>query len=179
MSIITLDYFNSGIKNIPNLDAPEVSESVTESIEQYEEGYLIGVLGYPLYKVFMGELEMDVVPDRATNLLTGCEFEYNGALMRWCGFSNVTTYESPIADYVMANYVSDNSSATTGVGESLPKAVHSEIANCLPKVMQNWNRMVAKNKMLFIYLTANKETYPEYDGRIETGLFKPINYLGI
>ena len=179
MSIISLSYFDTGIKNIPNLDAPETSEAVTALIELYEPYYLQDVLGYPLYKVFMDEIAMEEVPERAANLLNGAEFTYNGALLKWSGFKDEATFESPIADYVMANYVSNNSNATTGVGEMLPKSVHADMANPLPKVMQNWNSMVRTNKLLLCFLDANSLVYPEFDGRIYAGMFKPINYFGI
>lgn len=179
MSVISLDYFNSGIRNIPNIDAPEIDEAVTSLIEEFEPKYLKGVLGYSLYKAFENERIQLIITDRTQQLLTGYEFTYCGELMRWDGFSNITTLESPIADYVMSNYVSNQSGLTGGVGEIRPKSEHADVIDPLPKVMQNWNSMVSKNAVLYAYLTSNKELYPEFDGRVDPVFFKPINYLGI
>lgn len=180
MSVISaIDYFNSGIRNIPNIDAPEINEAVTSLIEELEPKYLTGVLGYALYKAFEYERLQPVVTDRTTQLLTGAEFTYCGELMRWDGLTNTDTLESPIADYVMSNYVNNQSGLTGGVGEIKPKSEHADVIYPLPKVMQNWNNMVVKNAVLYAYLTSNKELYPEFDGRVDPVFFKPINYFGI
>lgn len=179
MSIITLDYFNTGSRNVPNIDAPYVAEYLQSTIDIYESRYLESVLGYPMCKAFLDDLTLDTIPERALNLLNGVEFEYGGHAVKWCGFSNETTFESPIADFVMANYISDNSSSTTGIGEAIPKAIHAATCHCLPRVMQNWNNMIKANLILYAYLKSNAELYPEFDGNIEAGMFKPINYLGI
>ena len=179
MSVISLDYFDVGIRNIPNLGSPEIDEAVTGLIEEFEPKYLKGVLGYSLYKAFENERMQLIITDRTQQLLTGYEFTYCGELMRWDGFTNIATLESPIADYVMSNYVSKQSGLTGGVGEIRPKSEHADVIDPLPKVMQNWNNMVAKNAVLYAYLTSNKELYPEFDGRVDPVFFKPINYLGI
>ena len=179
MSIINKDYFNTVLRNIPNTNAEYVQEYVQSVIDTYEPKYLQSVLGYKLYKAFIADLEIDPIPERATNLLTGCEFECNGVLLKWCGLKNTTTFYSPLADYVMVNYLNDNSSSTTGVGESIPQPDHGVVASTLPKIMQLWNNMRNDNKILYLFITQNCTVYPEFDYNVEAGMYKPINYLGI
>lgn len=179
MSIISASYFNGGSHNIPNIDAPEIEELMTSLIDEFEPKYLIGVLGYRLFKAFDAERQQEPIPERAEKLLTGDEFEWGGELLNWDGFSNETTFQSPIADYVMSYYVNDRSSISMGIGEGQPKSIHSDIVNPLPKIMHNWNNMIRKNAILFAYLRANATIYPEFDGCVDPVFFKPINYLGI
>lgn len=178
MPIITSLYFNSGVKNIPNISADAVAEGVDEAILIYEPEYLQKVLGYPLFAAFDTGRLAEEPEDRWVKLLSGSVFEYGGVQIKWQGFQNEITYQSPIADYVMAKWAADESSNNTGIGESISKGIHAESASALPRVVANWNRMYEKNCILAAFIRSSG-LYPEYDGNVDRDLFRPLNALGI
>jgi hypothetical protein len=180
MALITVDYFNDGVKNIPNIDKPSVTEMVTDMIARLELEYLQGVLGYALAKAFADGLAVEPEPEtRWIALRDGAEYLRDGRLLKWNGFVDAVTYRSPIANYVMANYVNEKSQITTGVGEASPKAEYSDKESPTMKYLANWNRMTADNLAVIDYVISSG-LYPEYDANaLSPRFFYPVNYLGI
>lgn len=174
MAIISVDYFSDSIKNVPASD----EETLQAAIDIYEPDYLRRVLGYPLAKAFSDGLLQVTVEARWMELLEGVEFNYHGSIMKWDGFEDETNFKSPIANYIMAKYTTDNASNNTGIGEAISKGVHSDQANPMPRVVANWNAMYDQNLILAAFISSSG-LYPEYDGRVDYQLFRPLNLLGI
>jgi hypothetical protein len=178
MSIISAAYFNDGIKNIPNIDKPSVSEMLTDLIAVSEKVYLTAVLGYPLYKAFIAGLAEVTPAAKWVALRDGKDFVYNGKTIRWNGFKDGTTFQSPIANYVMSRYLNDKSIVTSGAGETSSKFENANAESPLTKYVANWNEMVNANVVLYAYLTTSAD-YPEFDKNIDLSFFKLINMFGI
>lgn len=71
--------------------------------------------------------------------------------------------ESPIADYVYCHWLKYNATQTTGIGEKKSKAQNADDDSPVHKMVQAWNDMVNKTRLLFEFLEENAAAYPEYD----------------
>lgn len=178
MSIITVSYFNGTPNNIPNIDKTYVSEPLQTTIDTLEPVYLQKILGYELARDFIAGIEEVTPLEKWTNLLNGVEFSNDGILSKWTGFEDATTFNSPIADYVMFNYTRRNASLNSGIGEIKAKNINAETVSPITRIGEVWNSMVDKNILLYNFLISSSD-YPEYNNQSALELFKRFSIFGI
>lgn len=98
---------------------------------------------------------------RWTDLLEGKEFEYSGSNYLWNGF-DPTSKTTPIANYVYYRYMEEKASDNTLVGTATGAVDNNTRTAPVSKMIDAWNSMVEMDKTLWYFLTANKDTYPEW-----------------
>jgi hypothetical protein len=88
VSLIDISYF-VGQLHIPNTEQESVAQRVNWTIQKYEQEFLRRLLGYPLYKAFVSNLQVvaPAVPDqRMLDILYGKEYtNLQGYLTKWRG----------------------------------------------------------------------------------------------
>lgn len=100
--------------------------------------------------------------------------------MKWLGLLN-SDKQTPLAYFVFANYLNDNSAPKVGVGVAVSQAENSTVIDSSLKIMNTWNEArelmgcEGQNKntpSLYNFLMANENTYPELSF-IELNLLTP------
>lgn len=168
-NIIDHTYFY-GKLNLPQAGNTEGRLIITEFITTYETEYLKKALGYDLWKAFTDGIAGSGVPDqRWTDLLEGKEFTYQARTYKWVGFEN-TQLQSPIANYVYYQYMTDKASDNTLVGTVVQNVDNNTRVNSLRKMVDAWNSMVDMNNTLWLFLYVNKDTYPEWQENVSPGV---------
>lgn len=161
MLLIDYTYFNTGLAFIPQLDLVYNRNRVTRFIEIYEPEYLNRVLGYELSVAFTAGLGAPEVEQRWNDLKNGADFSYFGSKRHWNGFVN-TLKQSPIAMYVYYWYTRKQATPTTGSGNVMPSLENGDRASFMRDMIQVWDDMVCENMILYQFLTANIDLYPEF-----------------
>lgn len=157
--IIDFTYFTEKL-SLPQRTNTEGRNIVESFIETYETEYLKKALGYDLWKAFTEGIEGSGTPDqRWIDLLHGKEFTYLSKNNSWDGFSN-DELKSPIANYVFYQYM--NTPLNTLVGTAVQNVDNNSKISPAPLMIQVWNTMVDMNKVLWMFLKANKDVYPEW-----------------
>jgi hypothetical protein len=137
-NIVTIQDFNGGSTNIPNLDLVG-SNLQTNYIEKYEPKFIKDLLGNDLYIAYLSDPEAE-------------------------RFVNLIPYLRPaIVDYVFYYYIEDNGGNMlfgSGVGNS--KKQNAVTSSPWPLMVKAWNEMVDYNKETNKFLDDNKTDYPEY-----------------
>lgn len=164
MPQIDYTYFQKRLTAIPNLNQDNVLADVQDYIVEYDNEYLVKVLGQELKDEYEAGLAVDPpenIEQRWLDLRDGVDFEYNGIKYKWRGFVRATK-KSPIAYYVMWHYVRDKNATFTGVGLVRDKAENSENVSPNRRMVDIWNKMADDNRLLALYLYANRDLYPNY-----------------
>lgn len=123
---IDATYFIGEI-NIPNVDQPSVLENLNLFIKKYEKRFLILLLGDTVYDDFINGLSEDPIPVKWSELRDR--------------LINSEDKESPIANYVYYWYMRDQSTTSTGIGETKPNAENASIVRSSDKQVRGWNEM--------------------------------------
>ena len=183
--IATVDDFNLGIKNIPELDDTDlpISEEVEAYIAQYEIKLLRHLLGYELAKnlELYNDLVIPVADPVYDNILNGKEFGEGGEKDIYEGIKNAIIY------YVFWNYLNETQTKLTSSGEIAPNVENSKQMSSIPRLVIVWNLMVDDNINLITMLNENLAIYPTWDAYSETekghirieNLISKINIYGI
>jgi hypothetical protein len=178
MAIITVDYFKAGLKNIPNLNDQSVIDAVTYAIDTHEPRYLNKLLGYELTKALLADMGEDSLSPRFDKLLNGAEYQKGDRLNMWSGLIEETASDSPIAYYVMVNYLRENASHFTGIGEQVPTSKNANVVSVSNRVMMCYNKMSELNRSLIEFLKSSNE-YPEFKGVENNDLLRSFSPFGI
>lgn len=156
--IIDYTYFTERLL-LPQVGNTEGRDTVNEFTETYEIEYLHKVLCYDLAKAFIDGIAGSGVPDqRWIDLLEGKEFTYNGRNYNWPGFE--VQKQNPIAGYVFYMYM--GTPLNTLVGTAKQNVDNNSKISPTPLMIMAWNSMVDMNKLLWMFLKANSDTYPEW-----------------
>ena len=160
--IITSSYF-IGERNIPNTLHDDVASILNNLISVHEVEYLNALLGYELNKLFTAGIG-EVIPEaKWTDLLNGVEFTArNGQLMKWTGFKNTTTYNSPVADYVFYKWLKNNATQLASMGEVQTENENSTPVSSAHRMAKAWNNMVELNKTLYEFILTKPDEYPSF-----------------
>lgn len=162
-TIIDYTYFTGKI-SLPQTANTEGRTTVTQFIETCEPEYLKKTLGYELWKAFTEGIAGSGTPDqRWVDLLEGKDFQYNDRSYSWAGF---VAMPSPIAQYVYYWYMENKATDTTLVGPVVQTVDNNARVNAVRKMIDAWNEMVRLNRVLYYFLSVNKEIYPEWSGRL-------------
>ena len=145
-NIVTIQDFNGGSTNIPNLDLVGTNLQ-TNYIAKYEPKLLKELLGNDLY----ASLIADPTTARMVALIP---------------------YLKPaIIDYVYYYYVEDNGgNLLLGAGTGNPKKSNAVTSSPWPMMVRAWNEMVDYNKETNKFLSDNP-TYPEYKMELPSWYF--------
>ena len=174
--IIDQSYFVGEI-NIPGTDKPDVQERLTWFIAKYEPVLLRALLGHTLYKAFLAGKGAGEVPgeQRFLDLLNGVEFSTGSRTEYWPGLIQPGEGygRSLIANYVYYWYMRDQASQTTAVGEAQAGTDGAARVSPALKMVRAWNEMSASIDELFVFLSANMATYPEWDVDVAV-VFEPF-----
>lgn len=184
--LIDRTYF-IGDLNIPKVDTPAIGELVEWFISKYEPIFLIDLLGYELSKAFTAGLDEYSVDQKWTDLLEGVEYtDVNNKLRYWQGivaqYPSLIGNQSPIANYVYWQYMANNYSQTTTMGEVKTNKENASSHNPTIKMVRAWNEMAKWICELIDYLNASKTTYPEWEKQDVWRMrnkFRPQNQFGI
>lgn len=69
---------------------------------------------------------------------------------------------SPITNYVYYRWMEDQATHNTLVGTAVQNVDNNSRVNAVTKMISAWNSMVDINKVLWMFLKANKDVYPEW-----------------
>lgn len=197
MSIINRAYFRGEIR-LANIISTSPNEEagngllLDDFIQKYEREVLIKCLGYPLYKLFKSQFDIDAVTGQWTikddadakwdELLNGVEYQINGRDAVWKGlihsFSDIADEEpnqSFIAPYVYSKFVVSEEYSHSGVGFQREKSKNSDVVPAYVKAINGWNMFVSMTEFtnqrtlevtLYDFLqdmnTLDAETYPNW-----------------
>jgi hypothetical protein len=154
---------------IPNLvDTRADGQLVTTLIEQYEQEYLITLLGYDLAQSVISEID-NPNPTNAPyyEIVTGATFtDISGDKRKWSGF---VVGRSPIANYIYTKFLELKEIQLTGLGSTKQQSENATIADGSMQVTRAWNDMVNWNYDLNDYLVSISSTYSDIED----------NYIGI
>lgn len=124
-------------------------EELSRFIAKYEPEYLDEVLGPVLSDAFQSGIS-SATPDQ-----------------RWIDLKaklvNTTRKESPIAGYVYYHFYRDRLSTSSGLGEIESTAENANVVLNTDKMMRAYNDAVRKGRVVYEWVKANTETYPEFD----------------
>lgn len=191
MSLIDSTYF-VGDLNIPNTDKDYVLERLQYFIEKMERQLLQDILGYELYKPLVAAFDQAeddssyTYETRLGNILNGTEYTgQDSRLHKWKGLVYVTESEvkgSLIANYVYWHWLKDQTTQTTGLGESATQAQNSTLTSPTIKMVKVWNEFAYQVQELFYFLQSNQLSYPEWTSFYKMAaarIFAPANQFGI
>lgn len=179
-SIIDYNYFVGEI-NLPHTGSEDGYAVVDQFINRYEQEYLQSVLGYDLWKAFTNGIAATEPEQKWIDLRDGKEFtNLSGYNTKWMGFKN-SELKSPIACYVYFHFMEDRVTDTAFIGEVKPSAENATQASPSAKMMNAWNRMAEMTDILYDFLRANEDTYPEFQNHPAPRWkrYKKINLFGI
>lgn len=161
MSLIDHTYFKGllSIGDISNGNSPVVGNTVnTTFIPLYEKAYLQKALGIDLYLDFMSGLEEDPIPQKWLDLRNGVEYTVNDRRYLWAGFVN-SDKVSPIANYVYAEYMTNNAVQANGAGTAVNNQQNATPVSPASKIQRAWSDMLTMNESLYHYLHNHTEEY--------------------
>lgn len=195
MSLIDNTYFTEDI----NLTSAQLT-NISDWIDVYEAAFLKMLLGYPLYKLLLADLDGNGDPQTEpyTSLVDGAEFsfEYAGLTItdKWEGLRGLNK-KSVIAYYVAYQYIDQNETFNTTAGQKRNNSENSISVSPVFKLVDIWNKMVDLygpvpdyrsefflNNDNYVhynalpsaynYLLANKDTF-------STWVFKPLQKINV
>jgi len=150
MYLIDQTYFTKQY-NIPNLN--EMDSDVFSNLEQYIDkdvrSLLRNVLGYTLFKDFDSYVVDGILPNTAPqkwlDFVNGKEYEINGETVKWKGimYEEGLSKTSVLVPYIYHNWLIDNISQVTGVGEKVISAQNAVNANSNQRIVAAWNDFIS------------------------------------
>lgn len=164
MPHIDYTYFQKRLTAIPNLGQANIKAQLNNYLDIYDEEYRVKVLGQQLNDEYIAGLEVQPPEDieqRWLDLRDGAEFQYGGITYKWKGFLRATK-ASPIANYVMWHIVRDGNDLLTGIGVVKSESENSVAYSPMHRMVNIWNQMVDDNRMLALFIYANRSDYPNY-----------------
>lgn len=174
MPIITKSYFDTAERNIPNTNYAEVSSRIDSLIAVREKEFLLAVFGYEFYKLMVAELVTPAA--RFASIIDGVEFTgLDGRLKKWEGLKNVTTLESPIADFVYYWYLRDSVNNMSGAGMMQAMMENATPVSSAKQQARAYNNMIDKACLLIEFMRANYAVYPEW--QIHSGTYELSRFM--
>jgi hypothetical protein len=129
-----------------NLTAQQLN-NIQGYIDVYEKEILVKLLGYPLYKELVDDLnEGEPQTTRFEKLVDGDVFSfktYQGYTVdaEWNGLRDKAKKKSLIAYYVYFNYVNYNNTQMTTVGNKITMAENAQDADVRMRLVKAWHNM--------------------------------------
>lgn len=158
MSLIDSIHFKQDISVVTN----EFSD-FTDYITKYEPKILNQILGYELAKLVMA-YDADDSEQRIIDLVEGVEFivDDNGTnrTIAWPGF--LSSDDNLIANYVWYWYQRSRLVMDSGIGAVKPNSENASRGDLSMKAMAALDNMVNQFEILYLFLDANKDVYPEW-----------------
>lgn len=115
-------------------------EAITNYIVRYEKKALMMLLGYELYTTVKAEINAASYSDPWDGLVNGKEYTNSrGYTIKWEGLKN-DGKESMLAYYIYYNYVRDQITHSSGIGEVLSQGENSTRVSPLYKLSAAYNR---------------------------------------
>lgn len=132
-----------------NLTAQQLN-NISGYIDRYEYEILVSLLGDELYEEFENDLNESGEPqsEKFTNLLNGgVDFTFTTiggteVTKKWKGLIQPDLKKSVLAYFTFFNYLNENETQTTTVGQKKTVSENSESVSALPKLTNAWNRGV-------------------------------------
>jgi hypothetical protein len=149
--------------HIAQRSQPAVAEKINSFIKKYETEILNLLLGEELYAAFKAAADPVVEPlaARWAALLNGADFtDTRGNARHWVGFANKE--DALIAGYIYFHYLRSEARKMTGSGAVTPNVENATRVDVIPLQVHAWNDMVKLNGLLFGFLHANSNVYPEW-----------------
>lgn len=150
-----------GLIALPNVLPTKPSGEALATFMSYQVPKLLTeVLGYELYKlVLANEAQGSGIYHK---LINGYEFTNSyDRLDKWLGF---TRGSNPIANYIYFEYIRNQATTSTGVGEKVPNAENMVTASVAMKANRAWNDMAKWFLVMHDFLIVNQADYPTYIG---------------
>lgn len=158
MSLIDSTHFKQDLSVVVN----EFSD-FADYITKYEPKILNQILGYELAKL-VSAYDPETSDQRIIDLVEGVEFSltYNGSerLVKWPGF--LSSDDNLIANYVWYWYQRARIVMDSGIGAVKPNSENASRGDLSMKAMTAWDNMVNQFEILYLFLDANKDVYPEW-----------------
>jgi len=188
MPLIDYTYF-IGVISIPEVAdsnggaSPIMGDTVnTVFIGRYETPYLRKALGYAFAKAFLDGLQIDPTEQRWLDIKGGKEYTIADKKFYWPGFVNDEKI-SPLANYIYCEYMRDNATTTTAVGEAKPQIQNATMASVTQKISRAWTDMKRMTEYDYDnsiqhFLQNNLDTYPEFD-LSAISCFGSLNFLNL
>lgn len=145
--------------HIPNLN--EMDSDVLSNLEQYIDkdarSVIKNALGYSLFKEFDtyvidGVLD-PLAPQKWKDLVNGKEYLRDGELVKWKGiaYSEGLYKSSFLVPYIYHNWLNDNISQVTGVGEKVVSAQNAINVNSNQRSVGAWNDFLSMYQGEILY----------------------------
>lgn len=167
MSLIDETYF-IGELSIPNVSNVAIAERLQFFIDKYEKQFLQELFGYELWKLLDIQITQEEENSPATplprlsDLINGVEYTDNGGRLRmWDGLIS-SGPKSPIANFVYWQWIKDQATQTTGLGEAATQAQNAVLVSPAVKMVSAWNDMSKQVVSLWHFLNSSHEEYPEW-----------------
>lgn len=165
MAIIDETYFINDI-NIAYDDL--TVDNLKAYITKYEKKLFEQLFGYSLAKLVMG-YDPDTSEQRIIDIVEGAEFIVNvlgnDVTLKWEGLKS--TADNIVANFVWYWWQRGNLSLSSGIGNVTPTIENAKPGDLSMKAMHAYNNAVEQSQILYLYLDANKELYPEW-------IFEPL-----
>lgn len=185
--IIDRTYF-TGPLVIPQLGSIPVQDTVDDYISIYEPELLSKALGESLADALnqaiedLGSGSDEDLDQRWKDLLNGVSFtNTSDRPAKWVGLAPVDKKPGgPVAAFVWFHYTRDTAAQNSGVG--VVSATAENAVNVSPtfKLSQAWNTMAKQVQVLWQFLNANTDVYPEWvSSEVCYSSFGTINWAGI
>lgn len=133
--------------NIPNLN--EMDSDVFSNLEQYIDkdvrSLLRNALGYSLFKDLDSNITDGVLnvgaPQKWQDFVNGVEYTKDDNTVKWKGiaYEEGLSKTSLLVPYVYHNWLRDNISQVTGIGEKVISAQNAVNANSNQRIVAAWN----------------------------------------
>ncbi|NRA92153.1 MAG: hypothetical protein HRU26_05615 [Psychroserpens sp.] len=135
---------------VPNADEQDsrTYKELETSIDGYVRDYLRQNLGYALFNNLDGQIVNGNLPSTADqkwlNLVNGAEYTKDGKTYYWLGLlhEDGKFKKSLLANYVFVNWLENNVSTQSGVGEVVIDAKNSTRVSVNNRLIKVWNDFV-------------------------------------
>lgn len=162
-NLIDNTFFQNELSLGIGADAASILQ-LNQFIDYHEPKFLEALLGYKLKKAYDTGIVGNV--QKYKDIRDGKEFENpEGILTKWPGlvYTNGTSKESPIAEYIYYKWMLNKNSSTTVSGEKKTKVINAVDHTPRYKMANAWNRMAERNWKLLYFLQVNEDLYPEFE----------------
>lgn len=176
-NLIDKTYFVGDI-NLPPQALDGDYATIDGYISKYEKEVLLKLLGYDLYKELKAEIDADSYSEKWDKFVNGAEYKVDDYTVKWNGLINDEKV-SLIAYYIYFNFVRDNISDTTIIGEVLSVGENSQRVTPADKMANAYNSFVdlygrlsdgAYHPSAYRFLTEHEDDY-------DLWLFTPVNKI--